>query len=93
MLRAVAACVLRTGGRRTARQRDRGGEINRGTEVGHAGRSQESTTSRRLRHSTRIKARALAELPGRTCAELKALDPDARALFELGVLSLRAPDG
>lgn len=37
-------------------------------------------------------ARALAELPGRTCAELKALDPDARSLFELGVLSLRAPE-
>lgn len=38
-------------------------------------------------------ARALAELPGRTCAELKALDPDARSLFELGVLTLRAPGG
>ena len=38
-------------------------------------------------------ARALAELPGRTCAELKALDPDARSLFELGVLSLRAAGG
>lgn len=36
-------------------------------------------------------ARAFAELPGRTCAELKALDPDARSLFDLGVLSLRAP--
>jgi hypothetical protein len=36
-------------------------------------------------------ARALAELPGRSCAELKALDPDARSLFDLGVLSLRAP--
>ncbi|WP_420128221.1 hypothetical protein [Longimicrobium sp.] len=34
-------------------------------------------------------ARALAELPGRSCAELKALDPDARSLFDLGVLSLR----
>jgi hypothetical protein len=34
-------------------------------------------------------ARALAELPGRTCAELKALDPDARSLFDQGVLSLR----
>ncbi|HYW10619.1 MAG TPA: hypothetical protein VE871_01650 [Longimicrobium sp.] len=38
-------------------------------------------------------ARALAELPGRTCAELKALDPDAQSLFELGVLSLRAAGG
>jgi glycosyltransferase involved in cell wall biosynthesis len=38
-------------------------------------------------------ARALAELPGRTCAELKTLDPDARSLFELGVLSLRAAGG
>ena len=38
-------------------------------------------------------ARALAELPGRTCAELKALDPDARSLFELGVLTLRAAGG
>lgn len=38
-------------------------------------------------------ARALAELPGRTCAELKALDPDARSLFELGVLSLRPAGG
>ncbi len=37
--------------------------------------------------------RALAELPGRTCAELKALDPDARSLFELGVLTLRAAGG
>lgn len=38
-------------------------------------------------------ARALAELPGRGCAELKALDADAQSLFELGVLSLRAADG
>lgn len=37
--------------------------------------------------------RALAELPGRTCAELKALDPDARSLFELGLLTLRAAGG
>lgn len=39
------------------------------------------------------RARALAELPGRSCGELKALDPDARSLFELGVLSLRAAGG
>lgn len=38
-------------------------------------------------------ARALAELPGRSCAEVEALDPDARSLFDLGVLTLRAPGG